>query len=456
MTMTHEHLRTSSASRIAAGGASGGRSVMIVGPAGSASRTRWASTCTPRTGSTTLPGPGQSACRCWGYSARRTPCAVSRPGGPTLPVVAGDDGDDHPAQPARPRRPSVLVGGQPMVPDTDGVSRRAAPRRTRSPPTVPGPTSTRPAPMPGAQHQIAMGLYGALVVEPATAGQAYDAATTRTTTDHVLVLGEIDPRAEQRRQPGRRSTCAPSRRSGSWSTAMRTPTPPRSPRPPGQTVLLRWVNAGMGYHSMGVLGADQRVVALDGSQLRTAATTPRRYVAETFGPGQTADAIVTVPATAADRRLAVYDASLTLHNTQRRRRRAACSPSSRSPAPAAGTDASGPATRGVAWSGGALSGHGRRDARSRRRHHQRRRVLRRHRRRARRRHRDGGRGRRVRLRHGGGATHRCHGIGPGDHARHGTARALRARASGTATGARSARCSSWAPTPSARRPPGSR
>ena len=77
-------------------------------------------------------------------------------------------------------------------------------------------------------------------------------------------------------------------------------------------MLLRYVNAGNQYHSMAVLGAHQTVIALDGSPLDFS----RRYVAETFGPGQTADAIVTVPAaTTAANRLAIYDGSLLLHNS---------------------------------------------------------------------------------------------------------------------------------------------
>ncbi len=63
----------------------------------------------------------------------------------------------------------------------------------------------------------------------------------------------------------------------------------------GQRLLLRYVNAGIGYHSMGVLGASQRIVGVDGNRLLNGTTDiSRTFVAETFGPGQTADAIVTV------------------------------------------------------------------------------------------------------------------------------------------------------------------
>ena len=82
----------------------------------------------------------------------------------------------------------------------------------------------------------------------------------------------------------RTSTCASTRPGTSWSTARRTRTPTPIPTTAGSDVLLRYVNAGIQYHSMGVLGARQTVIALDGSPLSSS----RRYVAETFGPGQTA------------------------------------------------------------------------------------------------------------------------------------------------------------------------
>ena len=82
----------------------------------------------------------------------------------------------------------------------------------------------------------------------------------------------------------------------------------------GRKVLLRYVNAGVQYHSMGVLGAGQTFVALDGNPL----TDARHYSAETIGPGQTADAVVVTPgADQSAQSLAVYDASMLLHNSDR-------------------------------------------------------------------------------------------------------------------------------------------
>ena len=109
--------------------------------------------------------------------------------------------------------------------------------------------------------------------------------------DAVLVLSEIDPALNNAANPAAFDMRKFAPRyfliNGKALPGHRR----RSPAPPATDVLLRYVNAGMQYHSMAVLGAGQTVIALDGSPLGFA----RSYVAETFGPGQTADAIVTVP-----------------------------------------------------------------------------------------------------------------------------------------------------------------
>lgn len=79
----------------------------------------------------------------------------------------------------------------------------------------------------------------------------------------------------------------------------------------GNKVLLRYVNAGVKHHSMAVLGVRQNFVAKDASLLPTL---NHNVAAETLAPGQTGDAIVTVPALTTASKFAVYDGSLALHN----------------------------------------------------------------------------------------------------------------------------------------------
>ncbi len=257
------------------------------------------------TGSTVMPN-GQ-AVTVWGYLDHDA--AAAHPGGPTLRVTVGDEvtitlhnrvGE----------RTGLLVQGQPMVPDLTGAP--AGDTATYTFTTErPGTFLYEAAPLPNAQHQTAMGLYGALVVDPTTPQRAYGSADTAYAADDVLLLGELDPALNNAANPA--------------AFDMRTykprfflvngrahPDTTTVTAQGGTTHLLRYVNAGLSYHSMGVLGTDQTMIALDGSPLSEG----RRFVAETVGPGQTADALVDVPASAAvDTALAVYDTSLGLHNS---------------------------------------------------------------------------------------------------------------------------------------------
>ena len=345
--------------------AGGGLAVLgiLVGPAGSASAADVGIHLYAGNGETNLPGTGGAGMPVLGYCTA-TPCTVDAPGGPTLRVAQGSTVTItlHNGLTGEPT--SLYVGGQAMVPDTTSVAAGASHPYTFTAEHA-GTYLYEAGVGAGSQHQVARGLFGALVVEPATSGQAYDGSTTFD-TESVLVLSEVDSRLNRSDTPADfdMRSFAPQ-----WSLINGAAAPATAPvaAASGQDVLLRWVNAGTGYHSMAVLGADQRVVALDGSQLKNGSVDiSRRYVAETFGPGQTADAIVTVPTTAADRRLAVYDASLTLHDNNTARTggnpqiagtggmltylEVTGTPS------LTDTDVSGPATRSVAWSGTALSG----------------------------------------------------------------------------------------------------
>ncbi len=289
----------------ALGGGVLGLLLALFGPAGTAHAATIPVDLYAVTGSTTLPTGGQSV-QVWGYSASNAP--VSRPGGPTLVVQQGDTvqitlhnelGVDT----------GLLVQGQRMVPDrsgtADGTSRTYEFVANRA-----GTYLYEAAPLPGAQYQVAMGLHGALVVRPATAGRAYDGASSAYDDEAVLVLSEIDPLLNN---AANKAGFDLRKFHPRYFLVNGEVHPDADPIPTmsGKKVLLRYLNAGLQYHSMAVLGASQRVIALDGSELAHAST----YVAETFGPGQTTDAIVTAPTTTTTRRLPLYDGNLLLHNT---------------------------------------------------------------------------------------------------------------------------------------------
>lgn len=331
---------------------------ILFGPAGSASADTVDVHLDATTGTTLLPvKAGTQSVKVFGYCRRAdaaTPCGtVTAPGGPTVRVTAGDIVTITLHNTIPGETTSLLLGGQAIAPDRTGAPTGGTRTYTFTA-SRPGTYLYEAGLTPNSQHQVAMGLYGALVVAPATAGQAYD-ATTPYDTDAVLVTSEVDPLLNNAADPRLFDMRGFTPR---WTLVNGRPAPDAAhvSVPSGQTVLLRWVNAGVGYHSMAVLGAEQHVVGLDGSQLRNGAVdTSRHLVADTFGPGQTVDALVTVPATVANRRLAVYDASLTLHNHTAAGTGGMLTFLDVVGTGVAGADTAGPSTTGVAWAASALT-----------------------------------------------------------------------------------------------------
>ncbi len=352
-----KHLRTAALSTL--GGGALVALGLLFGPVGSASAADVDIHLEATTGTTSLPGKsGPTSVPVWGYCVRPdagTPCGpLERPGGPTLTVDEGDhvtitlhDGLSE--------RTSLLLGGQQMAPDTEGAA--AGGEHTYSfTASRPGTYLYQAGPTGNFQHQVAMGLYGALVVRPATSGRAYDDAASAYDAEQVLVVGEIDPALNTANDPAAFDMRTFVARYELVNGRVHPDIQPVAAAS-GQDVLLRWVNAGVGYHSMAVLGADQRVIAYDGSRLLNdagALDISRRLVADTFGPGQTADAVVHVPTTTTDRRLAVYDAGLGLHNGQAAGTGGAVTfiDVAASGAP---VDNVGPVTTGVRWDAGTLT-----------------------------------------------------------------------------------------------------
>ena len=261
------------------------------------------------TGSMALPGQTVPV---WGYSLNNAP--VVRPGGPVIPATVGDIVTIR-LHNQLSERTTLLVQGQAMVPDLNGVAAGGIKQYSFTA-SRPGTYLYEAGLLPNAQHQVAMGLYGALIVRPAAnPNQAYGASTTFD-EESTLVLSEIDPALNTRADKSTFDMRNFKPRYFLINGRVYNDNPLTSTEPIGAAadddVLLRYVNAGEQYHSMGVLGAHQNVIALDGSALNLS----RRYVAETFGPGQTADALVHIPAaTPNGTRLAVHDANLLLHNS---------------------------------------------------------------------------------------------------------------------------------------------
>ena len=198
-----------------------------------------------------------------------------------------------------------------MVPDTIGIAVGGTKTYTFTA-ANPGTFLYEAGLLPNAEHQVAMGLYGALIVRPATAGQAYNDAVTAFDDEAVLVLSEIDPALNANPSTFDMRNYAPKYFLINGKAYPATATDPITSAA-GSKVLLRYVNAGIQQHSMAVLGLRQNFVAKDGSLLPSL---NHNVAAESLAPGQTGDAIATIPAAAAtESKFAVYDGSLMLRNS---------------------------------------------------------------------------------------------------------------------------------------------
>ncbi len=317
MTMRHTTItRTSSLRRTVLtvlGSSAAATLAVLFGTAGPAAAADQTIDLYAVTGSTSV--PGGASVNVLGYNT--TNAAVSQPGGPVIVVNQGDAVtiNLHNAL-GTGAATSLLVKGQPMQPDLTGVADGGTTTYTFTA-DEPGTFLYEAGLLPNTQYQTAMGLHGAFVVVPTSApdtpiaGQAYADASTSFGSDSVLVLSEIDPLVNNRADP---STFDMRNYHPRYFLVNGQAHPQVDPitAASDSDVLLRYVNAGITNHSMGVLGASgQRVIAMDGFPLADA----RSYVADTIGPGQTLDAVVHVPATGpVVQRLSVYDANMRLRN----------------------------------------------------------------------------------------------------------------------------------------------
>ncbi len=314
------------------------------------------------TKSATMAMPGGQNVMVWGYSPTDSP--ITKPGGPTLTVAQGQTFQVT-LHNRTGETSGLLFEGQSIPTDQTGVPSGPTGDKvyTFNAPAKAGTYLYEAGLTPNAQHQVALGLYGALVVTPPGAGRAYPAGDTDRDTSFdeqaVLLLGEIDPALSSATSSLAAKQAFDMRKFNPRYFLINGKAYPETtaitgadgqPVAAGKRVLLRYVNAGLNQRSMGVLGAHQTVVGLDGNPLKYA----RRYVAETFGPGQTADALVTAPTAPSATKLTILDNSLALHNTNA----AGIGGMLTTIDVAAGgssVDTAGPGTRSVAFAAGSLS-----------------------------------------------------------------------------------------------------
>jgi hypothetical protein len=266
----------------------------------------------------TLALPGAATVPVWGYSL--APGGPAQVPGPSLVVTQGDtvnvtlhNGLTVPT--------ALNFPGQSIIPDMAG----APPGGTQVYSFVaaePGIYLYEAGQLPGTQYQVPMGLYGALIVRPTLGpGYAYNDAATAFNVEAPIVLSEIDPALNTAANPAAFDMRSYKARYFLLNGKAYPDTVPISVVA-GQTLLLRYVNAGQQIHTMAVLGLYQQFLSLGGSQLPFY----RNLTSELLPAGDTADALVVIPLLAQGRgaapdgvnvpptRFPLYEASGLLHN----------------------------------------------------------------------------------------------------------------------------------------------
>jgi hypothetical protein len=274
--------------------------LLVVAPPGAQAATVPIELCA-KAGSTTMPD-GQNV-TVYGYAVPSTAgdCStttVSAPGGPVIEAGVGDTVEvtlDNALGDAT----AMLFAGQEMIPDLEGIDPGAS--KTYSfVASTPGTFLYEAGLLPNIEYQTAMGLHGALVVHDTS---TYD-------VEAPIVVSEIDPALNNAADPATFDLRDFAPKYGLLNGAA-FPDTTNVAVAAGDDVLLRFVNAGLLPHSMAVLGLQQSVLNTDGGLLPF----PEGSVAETLAPGESVDAVVSIPATGADgSRFAVYDASMMLRN----------------------------------------------------------------------------------------------------------------------------------------------
>ena len=268
-----------------------------------------------RTGTIDLPGTPNLPIKT--FADHTGAPAITQVGGPTLDALAGDtvsvilhnDLSEPialavPQQPMAPATSKIAPGGQATY---SFVARLGTSIYEAGSAVGVNPLDENVA------KQVGQGLYGALVVRPASqTRQAYGTAATAYDEEALLLLSDIDPDLNANPDTFDMTMFAPRYQliNGRPYDGTANGTLPIVSAP-GHDVLLRMVNAGVHDHPIGLLGLRESVVGESSLALRY----PRNAIATSVVPGGTADALVHLPSAAsAANHYALYDAALHLYN----------------------------------------------------------------------------------------------------------------------------------------------
>ncbi|MEO8229478.1 MAG: multicopper oxidase domain-containing protein, partial [Chloroflexota bacterium] len=253
-------------------------------------------------GTHTLPGAG--SVDIWGYAlgSSAAPSGPAQLPGPTLVANAGETLHVVLHNNLADASSMAFPGHDKLEADTVGAA--AGGSTTYDLPGLASGTFLYEAgPTAEGAKQVAMGLYGALIVRPTSdPTSGYGDAASDFTTEELLVVSEIDPALNAAPAGFDMHLYHPTY----WLfNGQAHPDIPAISAAAGSRVLLRYVNAGLENQSVGVLGMHQNVVGSSGHALAH----PYEVVAETIPAGATLDAVATIPASAAGTRLAIQSAA---------------------------------------------------------------------------------------------------------------------------------------------------
>jgi len=270
----------------------------------------------------TSPAPGQRVCDLWakagtlaladGTSVTIWGFADSAGGaaqlpGPALIVNQGETVTVNLTNDLAGETVSLSFPGQDMLPDLIGVPASSSTSYTFTP-SEPGTYAYEAGLTYNGARQVAMGLFGALIVRPAgDPGSAYGPGTSFD-DEYLLVVNEIDP--DLNADPS--GFAIQGFKAKYWLiNGQSFPNTDLLPTAPGNRVLLRYLNGGIRSRYVAILGLDQTVLGIDSSQL------PYTYTvtSEALGSGQALDVMVTIPVSATEgERYTLYNPGLQLHN----------------------------------------------------------------------------------------------------------------------------------------------
>ena len=250
----------------------GGAGCLPDGVVGAATCDLWATTGT-------IALPGAAIAPVWGYAD--TAAGTAQVPGPTIVVDQGDTVTINLSNNLL-EDTSLWFPQLPVTPDLIGA---AANGGTAVYSFVAGQPGTYLYEAGGASgpRQVAMGMSGAIVVLP-IGGIAED-------DEHLVVVSEIDTELANNPAVFDLRNYAPD-----YQIVNGAAQPAGLPVVSGETVRLRYLNVGLKHHSIGLLGLHQHMDWMDGYPLPAGGYS---VVSESFAPGQTAEAVVSIPAGAA-------------------------------------------------------------------------------------------------------------------------------------------------------------